>query len=164
MFTVFVMKFFKFLFPLIMLSFVNAYAFDLDKALDKVKQDTEKGFSIDKITKNIEKDIKNRLDQVEKQVENKAKAVEDKLTKDVKATLTDFKSDIEVIQTVRAKADRVILISKIVGSVFSLSFIFLLFMIWRLYRKLTTLYKLMDNVRNYKDIEKRVAALEKANV
>ncbi|MDC0857204.1 hypothetical protein OAP83_00655 [Rickettsiales bacterium] len=158
------MKCFKFLLPLIMLSFVNAYAFDFDKALDKVTKDSKGGLSIDKIADNIEDEVSKRLDKVENKIEKRAKDLESKLTDEVHDKLSDFTEEIESVRNIKAKADRVIFISKIVGSIFSLSFIFLLFMIWRLYRKLTTLYKLMDNVRSYQDIEKRVAALEKSNV
>ncbi|MBT4922667.1 MAG: hypothetical protein HON23_06635 [Rickettsiales bacterium] len=140
----------------------NSFAFDFDDALGKIKNDAKAGVSLDSIADGIEAQVMKKIEGAEGRIEKKLKSYEEKLGDEVQKGLAQIMQEIEIVKTLKARAERAIMIAKIISAIFSCSIIFLLFLVWRVYRKLTGLYKLMDNVRSYKDIEKRVGALEKA--
>ncbi|MBT4989429.1 MAG: hypothetical protein HOM96_02680 [Rickettsiales bacterium] len=157
------MKFLILIFSCVFSLTVNSFAFDLEKTLDKLKDDAKGGgISLDSLADDITNKVTKKLEGVEDRVEQKVKSYEEKLDKEIKKGLSEITQEIEIVKTLKARADRAIMIAKIIGTIFSFSFLFLIFLIWRMYRKIKGLYKLMDNVRNYKDIEKRIAALEQS--
>lgn len=60
------------------------------------------------------------------------------------------------------RADTILLMAKLFIAFLSCSSLVIVFLIWRGYRRINNLYKFVDNVRNLKDFEKRLVALETA--
>jgi hypothetical protein len=154
---------------------LNSYAFDLNKALDALDASTDESGKISikapsgvgkGLTKGLEGNIKKEVDKVlkkyEKQLNDKVKKIEDKINKEIDSSLGDVKGLINEAKSIRAKAYNLIKLAKIAMAVISFSFLAGLFFIWRAFKRIKGLYKILENVKSYKDIEKRVAGLEKA--
>ena len=58
------------------------------------------------------------------------------------------------------RADTILLLAKLFIALLSCSSIAIAFLIWRAYKRISNLYKFVDNVRGLKDFEKRLVALE----
>ncbi len=158
----------------------NAYAINLDDALNKLKEHSEKEIDDKKegVKQNVEdkkkidllnkiKDYKNNPVNLESIIGNKLQKQADKVLEKVNNTIKeveDIKEQAEGYITyakdLKAKAEKYLAYWKIVAlAVSSTLFVFFVLII-RIFFRIKNLYKFLENIRSYKDIEARVAKLE----
>ncbi len=133
-----------------LLSFVcgAAHAINLDSVLRDVKSGS---------TKNISKNFDKKIDKVITKVEKK---IDQKLAKYEKKIAAAEKS-FDKIKNLRDKAEYYLKIAKIAIAVLSSGVLVLIFTMWRIWKNVVGMRKVIENVANYKDIEKRLQTLEK---
>ncbi|MBL6785871.1 MAG: hypothetical protein ISQ32_06175 [Rickettsiales bacterium] len=162
--------FFKYFIFFLFFNLLNLYAFDIDDALEKVTKDSKNILSLNK----LENDLKTKIDGFEKNIdskislyetkakslENKAKEFESKIDDKITKSLKEIEGEILVVANLRKETEKIIFYSKIIAAIFCFSFLFIILSIWRFYRKLSNIYKLIENIKNYKEIEERLAKLE----
>jgi hypothetical protein len=112
----------------------NAFSFDLGKVLNNPE-------------KALGKSIDGKLDKVVKKLEGKLDGQVSKYKKQIDAEKQD-------------KAVSYIKAAKIILAILSSGILILLFFMWRIYRNVASLKKVIKNVTNYDDINKRLKAVE----
>ena len=170
----------------------NAYAINLDDALNKLKEHSEK--KIDNTKKEIKQNVENKSkadllnkaeDKNKTNLLNKIKdykdnpvnlenIIGDKLQKQADKVLEKVNKTIKEVEDIKeqaegyityakdlkAKAEKYLAYWKIVAlAVSSTLFVFFVLII-RIFFRIKNLYKFLENIRSYKDIEARVAKLE----
>jgi len=133
----------------------NALAFDLGALVGNVGKDS---------AKSINANVNNQIDKVVKKFENKIDGYKDEMDGEIKKykdQIKEAEAVITKIQQLRANADSYIRIAKIVMGVLTSGILILLFIIWRIWRNVVTMKKVIKNVASYSDIEKRLKTLEK---
>ena len=104
--------------------------------------------------------VKEAIARVEDKINGEIDKFDQKINGEIDKVLGEVKSNITYVQALKAKAERYLFYAKIIFAIMTSSILIMLFLVWRAFRKISGLYKLLDNVRSYKEIEKRVAALE----
>ena len=122
----------------------NADALNLGDLLDDVGKKSNKSLSkkIDKVVKKFEDKVDGKI----KKYEAKIKKAEDNL---------------ERLDGIRKNAESYIFVAKIILGVLSSGILALIFVMWRIWRNIVNMRKIVQNVTNYGDVEKRLGALEK---
>ncbi len=122
----------------------NAYALNLGELLN----DVEKGAN-----QNLDKKVDKIIQKIEKKIDGKVEKYE--------AKIKEVEVMIDEVNHIRANASSYIRTAKIVLAVLSSGILALIFVMWRIWRNIVTMRKIIKNVANYDDIEKRLKALEK---
>jgi predicted PurR-regulated permease PerM len=142
----------------LLFSSVNAYAFDINEALETLQESSKNGKPVD--LKSVGKDLRSKangkLEDLEKRIMGKV----DGITARVEGKIQKVESIIYQVESIKNRALSIIKYAKIAAFIFSFSTILLLFFIWRLFQRIKNLHKLLTNVSNYKEFEKRLSALE----
>ena len=126
----------------------NASAINFSDSLKSISKDSTK-----KITKNLEK----KMDKIVKKYEGEIKDEVEKYKKEVK----NAQKSLEKLKGIKDKAESYIRIAKIVVAALSSGILVLLFIIWRIWRNVVNMRRLVQNASNYKEFDKRLKALEK---
>ena len=82
--------------------------------------------------------------------------------KKYKDQLKEAEAMVSTMQKIKANAESYIRIAKIVFGVLTSGILALIFIMWRIWRNIVTMKKVVKNVASYDDIEKRLKAVEKA--
>ena len=152
----------RYIFIIFLLAFSNANAFNLGDALNKLEDKVTEKSDDGKVTLKIpgENLFDNLSDDIKKIAQEKINKLENKINDKISEEMQGLeKIKIKAKATIK-KAEKLIFFSKLAFIIFSSSILLLLLIIYRLSKKLKNLYNLMDNIRSYKDIEKRVSKLE----
>ena len=134
----------------------NAFAFNLGGLVGDVGKES---------VKEINKNVNGQVDKVVKQFEQKIDGYKKEIDAEVdkyKAQIKEVEVMIAKIKEIRANAERYIKIVKIVIGVLGSGILALIFVMWRIWRNIVNMRKIVKNVTNYDDIEKRLRAVEKA--
>ena len=134
----------------------NAYAFDLGGLVGDVGKESAKA---------VNKNVNDQVDKVVKRFEDKIDGYKKELDAEVgkyKAQLKEVETTINKIKQLRQNAERYMKMAKIVFAVLTSGIVALIFVMWRIWRNIVNMRKIVKNVTNYDDIEKRLKAVEKA--
>ncbi len=155
------------------LTATTVLAFSLDDALSKLgdnaKEDlkNEGKVSLNGLADGVKDEANKKIAEIEERINGKIEQYEEKINGEIDGVVSDVKGKIAEVEAIKNKAEALIenaktIISfvKIFLAILSFSTLAIIFFIWKAYRRISNLYKLLDNVRSYKDIEQRVAALE----
>ena len=135
----------------------NSFAIDLAKTLNKIGNG---GDPVKEVSGNINK----KLDKVVKKFEGKIDGYEKEINGEInkyKEKVKEAESYLNKIKEIKNKANYYINLAKIVIAVLSSGIVVLLFMMWRIWRNVVGLKKVIRNVTNYDDINKRLEKVEK---
>lgn len=140
-----------------------AFSFSLDDALEKLNGDKIKvnGKSIDKVTDSLKGEADKKIAEIEQKINNKINKIDDKINNEVNTVISDVKKNIAELEVIKSKAYILIKFIKIFLAILSSSLVIVVFFVYRAFMKINGLKKVIDNVANYKDIEKRLSAIEK---
>ena len=122
----------------------NTFALNLGDLLEDVGK---------KSNKSLDKKIDKIVSKFEGKVDGKIKKYE--------AKIKDAEEAMDKINHIRANAEKYIRTVKIILAVLSSGILVLLFVLWRIWRNIVNMRKIVQNVTNYDDVEKRLKALEK---
>lgn len=134
----------------------SAFAFDLGGIVGNVGKESANA---------VNKNINDQVDKVVKKFEDKIDGYKKEIDAEVdkyKAQIKEAEAMIDKIKQIRANAERYIRMVKIVIAVLGSGIFALLFVMWRIWRNIVNMKKVIRNVTNYDDIEKRLKAVEKA--
>lgn len=134
----------------------NAFAFDLGSVIDGAGK---------KSAKSINKNVNKKIDKVVKKFEGKIDGYKKEMDAEVKKykdQIKEAEAVLHQVKNIRANADSYIRIAKIVLAILSSGILLLIFVMWRIWRNIITMKKIIKNVASYEDIEKRLKAVEKA--
>lgn len=139
----------NFAFFLIFLAFSgNVYAFNLGDTLKQIGKDS---------TKEVSSNFEKKLNKIVKKYENKI----DKEIAGYKKKIADAEKSLDQLLGLKAKAESYLKIAKIVIWVLSSGILVLLFLMWRIWRGVVNTRRMVQNVSNYKEFDKRLKAVEK---
>jgi gas vesicle protein len=152
----------------LLFSFTSANAFDLDKQLNKIVDTKKSGVAdvagLDQMKKEIIKTLQDNLDKniapIKEEV-NKYKSKIDAEQKKIENIINEAQADINKIRDIRNNIDHYFNIAKTIIAFLSCSIVVLLFFLWRIWRNVVNFRKIIQNVTNYDDIEKRLKLAEK---
>jgi predicted PurR-regulated permease PerM len=132
----------------------NAFSFDLGKVLNNPEKALGKSIDgkLDKVVKKLEGKLDGQVSKYKKQID----AEKQKIQK----IIAETEASINQIKTIRDKAVSYIKAAKIILAILSSGILILLFFMWRIYRNVASLKKVIKNVTNYDDINKRLKAVE----
>ncbi len=136
----------------------NASAINLGDALKEISQG-----SSNEITKNLEKKIDKIINKYDGQLQGEVKKYKDKIDKEekkVRAMIDEAQRSVEKLKEIKEKAGYYIKITKIVLAILSSAILILIFVIWRIYCNVVALKKMVKNVSNYDNFDKRLKILE----
>lgn len=122
----------------------NVFAIDLGGMLKEVEKNS---------SKSINKKIDKVIEKVEKKIDKKVAKYEKKIA--------EVEESFDKIKNLRDKAEYYLKIAKIAIAVLSSGVLVLIFTMWRIWKNVVGMRKVIENVANYKDIEKRLQTLEK---
>lgn len=135
-------------FFLCLVLFGNAFAINLGGILKEVEKGSSKS-----ISKSLDKKVDKVINKVEKKIDQKVAKYEKKIA--------EVEESFDKIKNLRDKAEYYLKIAKIVIAALSSGALVLIFTMWRIWKNVVGMRKVVENVANYKDIEKRLQALEK---
>ena len=120
----------------------NASAFDI-KDLRSIAKGADKSLDkkIDKIITKVEKKIDKKVAKYEKKI-------------------AEVENSFDRIKDLKNKAEFYLKIAKIVIAILSSGILLLIFVVWRVWSNVSGMRRVIENVANYKDVEKRLQALE----
>lgn len=121
----------------------NVFAIDLGGMLKEVEKNS---------SRSVNKKIDKVIEKVEKKIDKKVAKYEKKIA--------EAEKSFDKIKNLRDKAEYYLKIAKIAIAVLSSGVLVLIFTMWRIWKNVVGMRKLIENVANYKDIEKRLQALE----
>lgn len=152
----------------------NAFAFDLGDVVKKTGAKSTKsindnvnkeiGKTVKKFEKKVDgykKDLDSQVNKFEKKVDGYKEEFDAEVNK-YKDKIKEAEAALNKIQQIRANADRYIMIAKMIIGFLSFGILSLIFVMWRIWRNIVTMKKVIKNVANYDNIEKRLKAVEKA--
>ncbi|MBL6664704.1 MAG: hypothetical protein ISQ34_02540 [Rickettsiales bacterium] len=140
-----------------LLSFAtHAFAFNLGGLVDNIGKE-----SADAVNKNINGQVDKVVKKFEDKIDGYKKEIDAEVDK-YKKQIKEAEAMINKIKEIRANADRYIRNVKIVIGVLGSGIFALIFVMWRIWRNMVNMRKIITNVTNYDDIEKRLKAVEKA--
>jgi len=152
------------------ISLTSAFAFNLDDALDKLEDNAkasvqnsakkEGKVSLSSLTDGIKNEADNKIAELEERINDRIEYYDNKIDSEVDKAIGDVRKNIDELESIKNKAYGLIKFVKIFLSILSFSTILILFLVWRAFKRIKNLYKLLDNIRSYKDIEARIKALE----
>lgn len=134
----------------------SALAFDLGAFVDSAGKDP---------VKSLNKNINGKVDEVVKKFEGRIDGYKKEMDgelKKYKDQLKEAEAMVSTMQKIKANAESYIRIAKIVFGVLTSGILALIFIMWRIWRNIVTMKKVVKNVASYEDIEKRLKAVEKA--
>ena len=108
---------------------------------------------LDKVKEELQTKVQNEIERVKGKIESEVAQIENIINK--------VKDEIKRVEEIKAKAARYILYAKIVIGFLASGVIFLLFMVWRMWRNIVTLRRALTAAVNYKDIKEQISNLEK---
>jgi hypothetical protein len=137
----------------------NVYAINLGDVLKDVGRGSGKS---------INKKLDKKIDKVVKKFEGKIdiyKVEMDSEIKKYKAQIKEAEDTLNKIKDIKDSAEFYISKARLILGILSSGILALLFVMWRIWRNILTMKKVIKNVANYDDIEKRLNILEgKINV
>ena len=132
----------------------NAFSFDLGKVLKDPSKSIEKSVNgkLDKVVKKLEDKLDGEVSKYKKKIDSKTKKIEN--------IIAETEASINQIKDIKNKAAGYIKLVKIILAILSSGILILLFIMWKIYRNVVNLKKVVKNVTNYDDINKRLKAVE----
>jgi len=134
----------------------SASAFDIGGLVSNVGKESAK-----EINKNIDGQVDKVVKKFEKKIDNYKKEIDTEVQK-YKDQIKEAEVMIDQIKKIKANAKRYLNIVKIVIGILSSGILVLIFVMWRIWRNVVTMRKVVKNVTNYDDFDKRLKAVEKA--
>lgn len=137
-----------------LLSVNHASAFNLGDSLKESTKGINKNVNgkVDEIVKKVEKKLDGEVAQYKKKIDAETKKIQD--------IVKETEDSINKIKSIKAKAESYIQTAKIIIAALSGGIIALIFVMWRIYRNVINLRKIINNVANYDDINARLLKVE----
>lgn len=150
----------KKIFFIILASFFvsNSYAINLNDALKEI------GNGSSKDVKGFEKKIDKIVDKYDGQLQGEIKKYQEKIEKEEKkvmAMIKEAEDAVNKLKEIKSKASYYINLAKIILAALSSGILVLIFVMWRISRNIVNMKKLIKNVSNYEDFDKRLKKIEK---
>lgn len=136
----------------------GAFAFDLKGALKDQTKEIGKGVGnsvegkIDASIKKLEDNLNGQIAEYKQKIDAEEKKIRD--------VIKETEDSINKIKEIKNKAAGYIRMVKIVLALLSSGILVLIFVMWRIYRNVITLRKVIKNVANYDDINSRLKKVE----
>jgi ElaB/YqjD/DUF883 family membrane-anchored ribosome-binding protein len=134
----------------------NAYALNIGSIVDGAGKESTKA-----INENVNKKIDQVVDKFEKKIDGYKAEMDAEINK-YKDQIKEAEAAINKIKQIRANAESYIKTAKIILGLLSSGILALIFIMWRIWRNIVTMKKVIKNVASYDDIEKRLKAVEKS--
>lgn len=134
----------------------NAFAFNLKDVVNDAGDKSAKS-----INENVNKEIEKVVTKFEGKIDGYKKEMDAEVKK-YKDQIKEAEAVLEKMKNIRANADYYIKIAKIILGVLSSGILLLIFVMWRIWRNIVTMKKVVKNVASYNEIETRLKAVEKA--
>jgi hypothetical protein len=134
-----------------------AQGFSLDEAIEKIQ--VSDGNDVIGLG-DLKKEFRTKADNEIAKIRTKIDAEINKVTKQVDATLSDVNKNIAKFQLLKDKINNYIKIIKILSFVMGSSIIILIFIIYKLWRRIQKLTNFIANISNLEKINNRITALE----
>jgi uncharacterized coiled-coil DUF342 family protein len=147
------------------LTFIHSsYAINLGQAIEEIAQ----GSNGKNLSSGIEKKIVDKLDgkinkitsKIEGQV-NQYRNKIDKETKKITDAIDEVQGYLDQARSLKAKADRYLMIAKIIIALLACGIIAVLFFMWKMWRNISAIKNSIKATVNYDEIKKRIDELEK---
>lgn len=157
---------------LVFLFFKQAFAFNLDAALEKLEDNTKvkiqdslqdhngKEFSLDSLADDLKDKASSELADLENKISKKIEKYDQEIKQKFDNIITNIEHKIKDIEDFKAKIERIITLVQILLSTLVLTLVGLIYFLWRAYRKINKLYNMLDNIYSYKDLNSRLTKLE----
>ena len=133
----------------------NVYAINLGNVLKDVSKDS---------TKSINDNLDKKIDKVVEKFEGKIDGYKAEMDKEIakyKEQIKEAEDALNKIKHIKDNAEFYIGKAKMILAILSSGILALLFVMWRIWRNIVTMKKVIKNVASYSDIEKRLKAVEK---
>jgi len=147
----------------------NSHAFDLDKELNKVVDTKKSGNAANvpgldnmkkEIIKTVEEELNKNIAPIKEEV-SKYKSKIDAEQKKIENIISEAQNDNNKIRDIKNNINHYFNITKTIIAILSCSIVALLFFLWRIWRNVVNFRRIIQNVTNYDDIEKRLKHAEK---
>lgn len=133
----------------------NAYAISFGDVLKDAGKDSQKS-----LNKSLDKKIDKVVKKFEDKVDDKVKKYEEKIAK-YEDRIKEVEDSFNKIKRLKDNAEFYIGKAKLIMAILSSGILALLFVMWRIWRNIVTMKRVIKNVASYDDIEKRLKAVEK---
>jgi ribosome-associated translation inhibitor RaiA len=130
----------------------NAYALNIGSIVDGAGKESTKA-----INENVNKKIDQVVDKFEKKIDGYKAEMDAEINK-YKDQIKEAEAAINKIKQIRANAESYIKTAKIILGLLSSGILALIFIMWRIWRNIVTMKKVIKNVASYDDIEKILKA------
>lgn len=133
----------------------NAFAINFKDSLKQISNGSSK-----EINKNLDKKINSVLKGFEDKVDGYKKELDSEIAK-YKEQIKEAEASLNKLKNLKARAEGYIKMAKIVIAVLSSGILVLIFIMWRIWRNVVTMKKVIKNVASYNEIEARLKKVEK---
>jgi hypothetical protein len=133
----------------------NSYALNLGDSLKQVAGDQGK-----QINETLDKKLDKVVKDYEEKVDSYKKEVDGEIAK-YKAQVKEAEDAINKLKDIKAKAGYYINLVKTILALLSSGILVLIFVMWRIWRNIVNMKKLLRNVTNYDDFNERLKKVEK---
>ncbi len=137
----------------------NSYAVNLNDALKEIGNGSSK-----QAVKGLEEKIDKIVDKYDGQLQGEVKKYQEKIEKEEKkvmAMIKEAEDAVNKLKEIKSKAYHYINLAKMILAALSSGILVLIFVMWRIWRNIVNMKKLIRNVSNYEDFDKRLKKIEK---